>query len=143
MNGTHHDVLLYHIWIFAHRLNKENLNLRGGKGESSLDTDNKVTGCCAAPRYLEAILLCKLDDGFSPFPGGVCCIKNRNLSFFFCKVLSNVVQCSRSTLSVTKKGKEILRKCLNVGICSSASVSRYLLIFSPSSLSGLKNSKDL
>lgn len=53
--------------------------------------------------YLETILLRKLDDGFSPFPGGVCRIENRNLSSFFCEILPDVVQCGRSALSVTRR----------------------------------------
>lgn len=28
--------------------------------------------------YLKAILLCKVDDGFSSFSGGVCCIEYLN-----------------------------------------------------------------
>lgn len=68
--------------------------------------------CRDATCYLKTILLCKLDDGFSPFPGGVCRIKNRNLSSFFCEILSNVVQRSRSALSVKRRNtsKEKLPK---------------------------------
>lgn len=32
--------------------------------------------CCDPTAYLKTILLCKLNDGFPPFSGGVCCIKN-------------------------------------------------------------------
>lgn len=113
MSGTHYYVLLYDIWVFTHRLNKENLNLRRAKSESSSDPDNKVKRCRDATRYLETILLCKLDDGFSPFPGSVCRIKNRNLSSFFCEILSNVIQCGRSALPVKTRNtsKEKLPKC--------------------------------
>lgn len=71
-----------------------------------------------ATRYLEAVLLCELDDDFSPFPGGVCGIKNRHLSSFFCEILSDVVERGRSTLSVkNEENKEITGKNIqNVGI---------------------------
>lgn len=51
INGTHHYVLLYDIWVFTHRLNKENLNLRRGKNKSSLDPD-KEKGSDAAMQRL-------------------------------------------------------------------------------------------
>lgn len=56
-----------------------------------------------ATRYLEIILLRKLDDGLSPFPGGVCGIENRNLPSFFREILANVVQRGRSALSVQRR----------------------------------------
>lgn len=141
MKGTHYDVLLYDVWVFAHRFNKENLHLRRGESESSSDADNNVKRGGDAALYLETVLLCKLDDGFSPFPGGVGRIKNRNLSSFICEILPNVVQCGRRALSV--KRRETSRETLAETVPFNWCASLYRRIFSPSSLSGLKNSKDL
>lgn len=77
---THHNVLLYDVWVFTDRLNKEHLREKRGGGVIMLGV--AVSECstpslsCDPTTYLKTILLGELDDGFPPFSGGVCCIKN-------------------------------------------------------------------